>query len=416
MSNIYRFFKENRIVFLPLIVLLAVISCKTNKKLSLTDASVVSAVGVSAAGLSEGALGFTASMKIGWNLGNSLDAHFNMDPVETGWGNPPVTQELMDGVAACGFGAVRIPVTWGNEIGEAPNYTIGSRWLNRVAEVVEYAHAAGLKAIINIHHDGADSHDWLSVKTADLTGPTKTAMDAKFTAVWTQIAEKFKNTGDYLLFEAFNELHDGSWSDGNTAQRNRVNELNQIFVNAVRKVGGENSSRYLVIPGWVTRASVTVSSLVLPTDTVKDRLIVTFHYYDPYDFTGSARQSVWGRKAHPSGWANESHVQSTFNAVRDKYTSKGIPVIIGEYGAVNQDDPTAFKYRLYYMEYVTKYAHDCGFVPFYWDNGGFGYGPEKFGLINRDDGASADEDSDEILAVMMKAVNENYPLSSITAP
>jgi len=356
-----------------------------------------------------------ASMKIGWNLGNALEAHNNLTPNETGWGNPPVTQALMNGVAAQGFGSVRIPVTWGTMIGDAPNYTIDSAWLNRVAEVVEYVHAAEMTAIINIHHDGANSSYWLSVKNADLTGPAKAAIDAKFTAVWRQIAQKFKNTGKYLLFEAFNELHDGSWGDGSTAQRNRVNELNQIFVNTVRAVGGENSSRFLVIPGWVTRPSVTVSSLVLPTDPAPDRLIVTFHFYDPYNFAGSAQQKVWGDKALPGNWANESYVRNTFNSVKTKFVDNGIPVIIGEYGAVNQSGD-AFAHRKYYMEYVTKYAHDCRFVPFYWDNGGFGSGSEKFGLLRRIDGAPYDSSASEILRVMMKAVNEDYPLSDITPP
>jgi len=361
------------------------------------------------------AMEFVASMKIGWNLGNTLEGHNNMNPSETQWQNTVTTQALMNGVAASGFGAVRIPVTWGNKIGPAPDYTIDAAWLNRVATVVEYVHNAGMKAIINIHHDGADSSHWLSVKTADLSGQTKNAMDAKFTAVWTQIAQKFIDTGDFLLFEGFNELHDGSWGDGTTAQRDRVNELSQIFVDTVRAVGGENSNRFLLINGWVTRPSVTVSSLVLPTDPTPNRLVVGIHFYDPYDFTGNATQHEWGNNALPGNWANESYVQSTFNSVRNKFVNNSIPVIIGEYGAVHQSG-SAFAYRKYYMEYVTKYAHDCGFVPFYWDNNGFGSGSEKFGLLRRTNGVAYDSDAAELLALMIKAVNEDYLLSSIIAP
>jgi endoglucanase len=361
------------------------------------------------------ALEFASSMKIGWNLGNTMEAHSNLTPGETVWGNPGATQALMNGVRARGFGAVRIPVTWGTMIGDAPDYKIDESWLSRVAEIAGYAGNAGMKAIINIHHDGADSRYWLSVKTADLTGETKTNMDAKFKAVWTQIAVKFKNTGNYLLFEGFNELHDGSWSNGNTAQRNRINELNQIFVNAVRAVGGKNSDRFLVIHGWVTRPSVTVSSLVMPTDSAEDRLIVGIHFYDPYDFAGSARQKVWGEKALPGSNANEKNVRDTFDSVKARFINNGIPVIIGEYGAVNQKDE-GFAYRKYYMEYVTKYAVECGLIPFYWDNGGFGSGKEKFGLLKRADGSPYDSEAAEILAVMMKAVNQNYSAESIAAP
>ena len=352
------------------------------------------------------AMDFVMAMKIGWNLGNSLDAHNNMSPGETAWGNPIVTQALMNGVAARGFGAGRIPVTWGNKIGPAPDYTIDAAWMARVAEVAGYVENAGMKAIINIHHDGADSSHWLSVKTTDLEGPTKEAMDAKFTAVWRQIATHFKDHGNFLLFEAFNELHDGTWGDGNAAQRSRINELDQIFVDTVRDVGGKNAERFLVIPGWVTRPSVTASSLILPTDTVEDRLIVTIHFYEPYNFAGSGSQHKW---------VDTTTVQNNFNPIRNKYTSRGVPVIVGEYGAVNQSGD-GFLYRKYYMEYVTKHAHDCKFVPFYWDNAGFGVGSEKFGLLRRSDGSAYDESAQQILDVMMKAVNQDYLISTITPP
>jgi len=356
---------------------------------------------------------FAASMKIGWNLGNTLDGHNNMNPSETAWQPTKTTQALMNGVAARGFGAVRIPVTWGNMIGPAPSYAIDEAWLERVAEVVGYARSAGMKAIINIHHDGADSSYWLSVKTADLSGANKAAIDAKFTAVWRQIAVKFKDTGNILVFEAFNELHDGGWGNGNAAQHDRVNELNQIFVNTVRAVGGRNSDRFLVIPGWVTRPSVTVSSLVLPADPTPDRLIVSFHYYDPYDFVLAVEKSVWGEKANPGGWANEEYLRNTFDSVRNKFSN--VPVIIGEYGASNRSGDE-FQYQKYYMEYVTKYAHDCRFVPFYWDNGASGTGKESSRLINRTNGQPANENARAILAAMMKAVNENYSVESITPP
>jgi aryl-phospho-beta-D-glucosidase BglC (GH1 family) len=355
-------------------------------------------------------------MKIGWNLGNTLDAHNNMRPRETAWGNPLTTPGLMKAVADYGFCAVRVPVTWGNMIGPAPDYTINPVWMSRVAEVVEYVHDAGMKAIINIHHDGADSYYWLSVRPEDLFGQNKIDIDAKFTAVWRQIAERFRNIGDNLIFEAFNELHDGSWGNGTPVQHSRVNELNQIFVDTVRAVGGENTNRYLVIPGWVTRPSVTVSALVLPIDPAPEKLIVAIHYYDPYDFTGSARQNVWGSNSHSDGWANETHMVNTFEAVRDRFITKGIPVILGEYGAVNQRTAEAKAYRRYYMEFITKLSHDLSIIPFYWDNGGIGEGSEKFALIDRYYPYELVRDAAPIMEAMMRAVNEDYLLSDITPP
>ncbi|MCL2804860.1 MAG: glycoside hydrolase family 5 protein [Treponema sp.] len=381
------------------------------------------------------AMEFASSMKIGWNVGNSLDANsrspsgtfnisnwpYTVEPNETRWGNPRITQSLMYAVAAQGFDNVRIPVTWGSKIGPAPDYIIDYAWLNRVEEVVEYVLKAGMKAIINIHHDGADSYSWLSVRTQHLSGKIKDDMDDKFIAVWNQIAVKFIDTSYDLLFESFNELHDGSWGNGNAAQHARVNELNQIFVDTVRETGGKNSSRFLVIPGWVTRPSVTVTSLVMPEDSAADKIFVAIHYYDPYDFSGDASWNTWGQKSNtitgPGGnsWANESHVRTQFNNVKTRFTDNGIPVILGEYGAVRQSSATGKAHRLYYMEYVTKHAVDCGFIPIYWDNGGSNAGGEGFGLFNRLTNALL-SDAAGVIAVMMKAAKENYSLSDIEAP
>ena len=380
---------------------------------------------------SDEAMNYAASMKIGWNLGNTLEAHNgSLMPSETAWGNPAATQSLMTVVKNNGFEAVRIPVTWGQKlhsglrnnpgsinltVEQINNLTIDQAWLNRVAQVVEYARVAGLKAIINIHHDGADSHHWLSVKNEDIIGENKLKVDAIFAVLWNQIAEKFKEQGDFLIFEGFNELHDGNWGNGNDDQRSRVNELNQIFVDTVRATGGNNANRYLVVSGWVTRPSL-MRHIVIPYDTVHDRLIANFHYYDPYDFSGSAQASAWGSKAVPNGWANETHVRNQFNAVKALFTDKGIPVMIGEYGAVNQSTVSGREHRRYYMEYVTKHAADCGFIPFYWDNGGEGAGSEKFGLIKRTSPHSLINDGQNILDAMLRAVNSDYSLSDIIVP
>jgi len=377
-------------------------------------------------------LEFVSSMKIGWNLGNALDAHSNGNHNETAWGNPRAKRELINAVANQGFGVVRIPVTWGNMIGPAPNYKVEGSLLSRVAEIVEWTRSAGMRAIINIHHDGADSSYWLSVRSADLTGENKEAIDAKFSAVWKQIAEYFKNHGNYLIFEGFNELHDGGWgytgtrnvhgvsvtttSTDLTNQRIRVNELNQMFVNTVRAVGNENTNRYLLIHGLVTRPSETwASHFVMPNDSTENRIIAGIHFYDPYNFTGNASQTVWGNKALPGNWANEQNVRNQFNRIKTRFIDNNIPVIIGEYGAVRQSTETGKAHRLYYMEYVTKYAVDCGFIPIYWDNGASTPGSEGFSLFNRS-AFSLIPDAADIIKVMMKAVNENYSIDDIVVP
>jgi endoglucanase len=397
------------------------------------------------------AMDFAASMKIGWNLGNTMDGHSQLMPRETQWQSAVTSQALMNRVAELGFGAVRIPVTWGQKlhtqlrnrpenitlsIEEIKKLTIDEEWLNRVVEIVGYVKNAGMKAIINIHHDGADSNYWFSVRRNDLTGINKAKIDAIFMTIWKQLAEKFIDTDDFLIFEGFNELHDGNWGYGGTGthggvtvttsqqdlinQYQRITELNQLFVDTVRAVGGKNTNRYLLIHGLVTRPSIAVQHLVLPFDPTSNRLMVGIHYYDPYEFAGSATQHVWGSNAHSSGWANEVHVRNTFNSVRDRFTNHSIPIILGEYGAVRQRDAASRAHRLYYMEYVTKYAIDCKFIPFYWDNGSNPNqtgGREQFGLFNRSTSPIAFAiDAEAVINVMMRAVFENYSINDVIAP
>lgn len=149
-------------------------------------------------------------MGLGWNLGNQLDAHVNEIADETSWGNGKVTQETLLKVKQAGFTSVRIPVTWLGKVGEAPHYHIDTDWMNRVAEVVEYAEKAGLKAIINIHHDGHrhihedgfDEHRWLDIVGAAQNKDMNTAIKEQLKSMWTQIAQRFENKGEFLILKA----------------------------------------------------------------------------------------------------------------------------------------------------------------------------------------------------------------------
>ncbi|NCC86221.1 MAG: glycosyl hydrolase family 5, partial [Clostridia bacterium] len=163
---------------------------------------------------------------LGWNLGNQLDAHANNVAGETLWGNGKATQETLHKVREAGFTSVRIPVTWLGKVGAAPGYVIDSGWLERVAEVVGYTEQAGLKAIINIHHDGHRNEDepgnWLDITKAASNAAANEAIKAQLSAMWTQIAERFKEKGEFLIFEGVNEIHDGNWGYGeNTSDGGR---------------------------------------------------------------------------------------------------------------------------------------------------------------------------------------------------
>lgn len=341
---------------------------------------------------------FISDMQIGWNLGNALDANNNGISSETAWGNPKITQTLLTKVKEAGFQVVRIPITWLGHIGNAPNYTIEESFLNRVSEVVGYAKNAGLKAIINIHHDGADSAHWLNIKDAATNSTTNTAVKNQLYSMWTQIAQKFPNSEDYLIFETMNEIHDGGWGWGTNRndggkQYNTLNEWNKICVNAIRNTGAKN---FISIPGYVTDPTLTMEHLVLPNDELH-KLFVTVHFYEPNAFTLEAIVPKWGKTVpeselkynNPYGegivtLSGEDVIDSMYKKLYEKYIKNGIPVLVSECGATHQAGYE--NYRRYYTEYMVKSAHNNGLVPILWDNGASGSGRESSGLFNRGNG------------------------------
>lgn len=363
------------------------------------------------------------SLGLGWNLGNQLDAYSNGVANETIWGNPKTTQALFDKLAAAGITTVRVPVTWMGHIGAAPGYEIEKAWLDRVAEVVGYAENAGLNAIVNIHHDGADSSYWLNIKEAAKNESKNTAIKAELKAVWMQIAERFKDKGNFLAFESMNEIHDGGWGWGENRtdggkQYAVLNEWNQVFVDAVRAVGGENADRFLGVLGYCTNPELTISSFILPTDKVRNRLMVAVHFYDPYEYTLNATYSEWGHSGavgkKVSG-GDEDNVKNIFSKLKAAYVDKGIPVYIGEMGCVHRAVTREESFRKYYLEYVCKAAKEYGMAPVYWDNGGTGTGKEESGLFNHATGDYLNN-AQEIVGVMIKAVfteDASYTLQSV---
>ena len=352
-----------------------------------------------------------ATLRFGWNLGNSLDA-----PDETDWGNSLVTPELLAAVARAGFKMVRVPVTWARHLGSGPGYVIDASWLKRVEEVIGYARAAGLYCIINVHHDGADGWKevgWLSLK--DATGQTTDRNTAlvrqQFVIVWTQIAKHFADHGEELMFESMNEIHDG-YGKPDPRHYAAINDLNQEFVNVVRASGGNNAKRHLLVPGYNTNINQTIEGFKLPTDPTKSRLSLSVHYYDPYLFTLEAKTHTWGVGARDrDDWGQEDFVVTQFDKLKTRYVDQGVPVILGEYGAVHQhgyDD-----YQRYYVEYVTKAAVDRGIVPVYWDNGGRNDGANGFALIDRHANGVL---RPKLMEAIVRAATSPYSLKDVTPP
>ena len=362
------------------------------------------------------------AMGMGWNLGNQFDAHNNGKSSETAWSQPKATQTTFNKVAAAGIKTVRIPVTWMGHIGNAPDYKIEEAWLNRIYEVVGYAENAGLNAIINIHHDGADSKYWLNIKECAKNADKQAETVAKLSAVWKQIAEKFKDKGHFLIFETMNEIQDGGWgwgenrSDGGK-QYAAMNEWLKAIVTTIRSTGGNNANRWLGIPAYNTDIDLS-QYLVLPDDPA-NRLMVSIHYYAPYEYTLESQYSQWGHAAEngkTANYAQETECRTQMKKLLDRYVSKGIPVYIGEMGNVNRLNANDEKYRAYYFEYVTKCIHDNGMSAILWDNGVAKAGRESHGYFNHGTGEWMNSYSEQMIKVLVKAMTNkdaDYTLQSV---
>ncbi|UUZ80395.1 cellulase family glycosylhydrolase [Paenibacillus sp. P26] len=362
-------------------------------------------------------------MGAGWNLGNQLEASLSGTPNETAWGNPAVTQTLIQKVKAAGFKTIRIPVSYLNNIGSAPNYTINSAWLNRVKTVVDYAYNEGLYVIINMHGDGYNSvpGSWSLVNSSD-----QTTIRAKYQKVWQQIANTFVNYDEHLIFESMNEEFDGTYGTPNPAYYSNLNAYNQIFVDTVRQTGGNNSARWLLIPGWNTNIDYTVGNygFALPTDNYRSstipssekRIMISVHYYSPWDFCGEESGTItqWGATAanpsKKSSWGQEDYLDSQLKSTYDKFVTQGYPVVVGEFGSIDKTafDSTNNTYRAAFAKAVVSTAKKYGSVPVYWDNGVNGqYG---FGLFDRSTYAVTQPG---IINAIMGAMN-TYKMKNVT--
>ena len=365
-------------------------------------------------GTAADAAAFGLALGLGWNLGNHMEAYNDNGTTvvaeETCWGNSKATAQTFQKVKAAGYSFVRIPVSWLGHIGAGPSYSIEESYMNRVAEIVDYAEAAGLKCIVNIHHDGADSKYWLNIKDAAASETSRATIKAEFTAIWTQIAEKFKNKGHFLIFEPFNEIHDGGWGWGTNRedgglQYSIVNEWNQAFVDAVRATGGNNTDRYLSVIGYCADIDLTCNNLVIPTDVTPNRLVVGIHSYEPYDYTLGCSYDVFG---HNAGKAGESKIVEYLKRLKETYQDKGIPTYVGEFGC-SQRNSTYEKYRLYYLEYFCKAARENNIALAVWDNGATGVGSEHHAYIDHGTGEYCSDEAKAAVNAMIDGYYTNDP-------
>ncbi|AAK78802.1 endoglucanase [Clostridium acetobutylicum] len=304
-------------------------------------------------------------MKVGWNLGNTLDA----SPDETGWGNPKTTKAMIDKIKEAGFNTVRIPVSWSSHIGAGPSYTIDQAWLNRVQEVVNYVIQDHMYAILNTHHDTS----WIIP-----TYNKEAASTDELTKVWGQIANRFKDYDSHLIFETLNEPRivgsPEEWNGGTAESRDVINKFNLTAVNTIRSTGSNNSSRFIMVPTYAaSTATAAMNDLVIPNND--KRVIVSLHMYAPYSFAMDPKgTSHWG------GEADKDALDGQLNAIYNKFVKNGQPVVIGEFGSINKNNESS---RASLAKFYVSDARKKGITTVWWDNGKSAVGDDNYGILDR---------------------------------
>lgn len=313
------------------------------------------------------AVRFAARMGAGINLGNTLDStglrEYKPDAgdleYETYWGNPRADAETFQAIKAAGFGTVRIPVTWEDHLDDT--YRISEVWMNRVQEVVDLALNEGLYVILDTHHE-----EWLDLKTE-----RKQEIREEFTAVWTQIAVRFQDYGEKLLFESMNEPRlrdsDVEWTSGTEELRDMVNDLNATFVETIRNTGGNNGKRFLLICPYASNNETdAMEGLAVPDDS---RLIVSIHMYTPYSFCQKEDGDIQ--------WDTEDareRVAAAFSDMNRLFVARGVPVILTEFGCVDKGN---LEERLSWTKYYMEESRRSGISCIWWDCG-------RYALLDRE--------------------------------
>lgn len=315
----------------------------------------------------------------GTNLGNTMEAYGHVDlgttakvsAYETYWGQPETTQEMINGMKEAGFDSIRIPIAWTNAMDfESGDYTIGEAYLDRVEEIINYARNASMYVIINDHWDGS----WWGMFGSSEKEDQEAAMEM-YISMWTQIAERYKDYSDYLIFESGNEELGDRLNDidickdsGNLSEDecyDTTNKINQTFVDTIRSTGGNNEQRFLLIAGYNTDIDKTCDErFIMPADTAKDKLLVSVHYYTPWSYCGTASVENWGT-------VKDYEEQNTLLGKLTKFTEQGYGVIIGEYAVIPAKEGTIKENT---VDYVNNFLDNCdlyGYVPMLWDCSNF---------------------------------------------
>lgn len=324
-------------------------------------------------GMDSTATELAGRIKIGLNIGNTLEAVGNQG--ERSWGNPAITADFIALAKKSGFNAIRLPASW-DQYADQRTAAIDPAWQNRIKQVVQYCIDNDLYVLVNIHWDGG----WLE---RNVTLEKQQQVNARQKAYWQQIATLLRDFDERLIFASANEPH-----VENAEQMAVLLSYHQTFIDTVRATGGKNAYRTLVVQGPSTDIEKT-SALMhqLPTDPVSQRMMLELHYYSPFNFTLMTEDASWGKMAYYWGdylsptdkernaTTGKAYVDEMFGRVKSQFIDKGIPVLLGEFGADIRSKLTGEALRLHlnsrasYFRYVTQRAKQLGIVPFYWDTG-----------------------------------------------
>ncbi len=338
------------------------------------------------------AIDVVRDMTTGWNLGNTFDASncssyvSNELDYESAWCGVKTTKELISEIKNAGFKSIRIPVSWHEHVDA--NYNISEAWLSRVEEVVGWAYDEGMYVILNIHHDNDENHEYPSYAKLDQS-------KKYLTAIWRQLADRFADYDEHLIFETMNEPRlvgtDVEWwideeSEIGLEALDCINQLNQAIVDTIRDNGkGYNKTRYIMTPGYCASPNFALSdAFKLPDDSKADaenRIIVSVHAYTPYNFALNQNKNDGATDNFSiSGKKGTDDIDWFMSNLYNKFVLKGIPVIIGEFGALDKNNLNA---RMEFTAYYIATARHYGMSAFVWDNNAYLTDGENFRLIDR---------------------------------
>jgi len=322
------------------------------------------------------AIEITEEMMPGWNMGNSLDAHGD-NSGETQWGNPVITQEMVQEVQDMGFNTLRVPVTWYEHLDD--EYNIEPSWLNRVYDVVNYGLDLGMYVIVNIHHD--ESWIPLMVNASECDN-----VKHNLQIVWAQIATKFMDCDDHLVFETLNEPRtidsEYEWSGGTPEERDCLNQYHTACVDAIRETGGKNTDRFIMVSTYAA-STVTIAMEELEIPNNDENIIVSLHSYFPYEFClDESGTTEWGTDEDIEDLADE------LDRIQYIFTSDNRAVVMGEWGSLHKDNIAER------TEHAESFANSCvdrDICPIVWDNGN----ENELGLLNRQNFTDNNDDDDD---------------------